>query len=80
MIPENSQLYPENLVPALVAIPWAGHKSNREPESRGPDNFPIYAEDSLRPCHLLLDDYMTAAREHYEKVGIGAGYIDRLLR
>jgi len=30
--------------------------------------------------HYDVFDYMTAAREHYEKVGIGAGYIDRLLR
>jgi hypothetical protein len=63
MNPTKPQLYPETLVPALVAIPWAGHKSNREPESRGPDNFPIYADDPLRSFHLLLNDYISAARK-----------------
>lgn len=66
------QLYPEKLVPSLVAIPWAGHKSNREPESRGPDNFPVYADDPLRPYHLQIAKYVSAAEK---RVGV-SWYID----
>jgi 2,4'-dihydroxyacetophenone dioxygenase len=30
--------------------------------------------------HFDVFDYMTMAREHYEKVGIGADYVDTLIR
>jgi 2,4'-dihydroxyacetophenone dioxygenase len=30
--------------------------------------------------HYDVFDYMQAAREHYDKVGIGADYVDTLIR
>ena len=37
-------------------------------------------EDGKTIGHYDVFDYMAAARAHYEKVGIGAAYVDSLIR
>ncbi len=55
---ERKELYPAHLVPAVLATAWAGHKSGRKPETAGPDNFPVFADDPLKPLHLLINRFL----------------------
>jgi hypothetical protein len=44
-----------------MAVAWAGHQSQRQPEAVGLDSFPVYAEDPLAPFHRLINDYLAEA-------------------
>lgn len=37
-------------------------------------------EDGEADGYFDVHDYIELCREHYEKVGIGAGYVDKLFR
>ncbi len=63
---EKTELYPSSYVPSLMAIPWAEHKSGRQPESVGPDSFPIYTEDPLQVIHLLISAYLSESKDQSE--------------
>jgi hypothetical protein len=60
---EKKQLYPAGHVPSLVAVAWTAHKADRLAECTGQDGFPVYADDPLRPSHLLLNEYLVEAKE-----------------
>lgn len=62
---EKKELFPAKQVPALLAIAWAGHKSEREPEAVGPDNFPVFPDDPLRAWHLLINGFLKETAEEH---------------
>jgi len=56
---QKNELYPADLVPSLLTVPWTAYKSGRKCESTGPDSFPIYPEDPLKGFHQLISQYLT---------------------
>src|SRR5215468_1816897 len=55
---EREELYPESLVPAIVALAWEGFQKGRKTEATGVDGFPVLKEDPAKEIHLLLNDFI----------------------
>ena len=55
---EREELYPADLVPAIVALAWEGFQKGRKTEAIGVDGFPVLKEDPAKEIHLLLNDFI----------------------
>jgi len=55
---EREELYPANLVPAIVALAWEGFQKGRKTEATGVDGFPVLKADPAKEIHLLLNDFI----------------------
>jgi hypothetical protein len=60
---EKEPLYPPDLVPAVLALPWREYEAKTKPKAVGRDGFPVFYSDPLCEIQLLLNQYLDEAAE-----------------
>lgn len=64
----GTEPYPRDFVPTFLKDTWDRFKAGQEPLSKGPDSFPIYAENPNRAEHELLSAFI---RKTARRPGLG---------